>query len=152
MWDLLQAVLLGSGAGLLGSLLTEGMSIWRYSAETKARQMTYEHEKDLIKLQQAGRKEELESELAIADLAADESVRVASYQHDAQSGQTSVWVNNTLRLVRPILTLMLIGLTTFIAATFDDMSMEKFANQVITLTSMSVSWWFGDRGKKKAST
>jgi hypothetical protein len=57
----------------------------------------------------------------------------ASYEHDANVGETSQWVNNILRLVRPgLTTLCLLGCfwkpETFLAP-----------------FNMSFSWWFANR-------
>lgn len=148
MWDMIGAAFVGSGAGIFGSVVSKVLSIWQYKEELKARKMDYEHEKSLLDRQLAARKDELESEQAIVNIAADKSVRVASYKHASSVGETSVWVNNVLRLVRPLLTLMMVCLTAYVAATFDTITQKELAAQIIAITSMCFAWWFGDRTKQ----
>tara|TARA_R110002167_G_scaffold230420_2_gene435585 strand:+ start:1219 stop:1710 length:492 start_codon:yes stop_codon:yes gene_type:complete len=147
MLEMLGSALFGGGVGIFGSVVSKVLSIWQFKEELKAKKVDYEHEKSLLDRQLAARKDELESEQAIVNVAADESVRVASYQHANSVGETSVWVNNVLRLVRPLLTLMMVCLTAYIAATFDALTQKELASQVIAITSMCFAWWFGDRSK-----
>ena len=148
MWDMIGAAFVGSGAGIFGSVVSKCLSIWQYKEELKAKQIDYEHEKSLLDRQLAARKEELESQQAIVNIAADQSVRVASYKHASSVGETSVWVNNILRLVRPLLTLVMVALTAYVAATFDAITQRELAAQIIAITSMCFAWWFGDRTKQ----
>ena len=152
MWDMIGAAFVGSGAGIFGSVVSKCLSIWQYKEELKAKQLDYEHEKSLLDRQLAARKEELESEQAIVNISADKSVRVASYQHASSVGETSVWVNNVLRLVRPLLTVIMVALTAYVAATFDAITQRELAAQIIAITSMCFARWFGDRTKQKASS
>jgi len=147
MFEMLGSALFGGGIGIFGSVVSKVLSIWQFKEELKAKKVDYEHEKSLLDRQLAARKDELESEQAIVNVAADESVRVASYQHANSVGETSVWVNNVLRLVRPLLTLMMVCLTAYIAATFDTLTQQELSSQVIAITSMCFAWWFGDRSK-----
>jgi len=149
MWDMIGAALFGSGAGIFGSVVSKVLSIWQYKEELKAKKMDYEHEKSLLDRQMQGRKDELESEQAIVNISADQSVRVASYKHASSVGETSIWVNNVLRLVRPVLTLLMVCLTAYVAATFDTITQKELAAQIIAITSMCFAWWFGDRTKQK---
>ena len=69
----------------------------------------------------------------------------ASIKADAALGKGSQWVINTLRLVRPSLTLLLWMITAYIfAVTKQDAIIEAavFAATAATL------WWFGDRAPK----
>jgi 3-deoxy-D-manno-octulosonic-acid transferase len=147
MWDMIGAALFGGGAGIFGSVVSKVLSIWQYKEELKAKKMDYEHEQSLLDRQLSARRDELESEQAIVNITADESVRVASYKHASSVGETSVWVNNILRLVRPVLTLLMVCLTAYVAATFDTITQKELAAQIIAITSMCFAWWFGDRSK-----
>ena len=149
MWDMIGAALFGAGSGIFGSVISKALSIWQYKEEVKAKKLDYEHEKSLLSLQLSARKDELESEQAIVNVSADQSVRVASYKQASSIGKTSVWVNNILRLVRPVLTLLMLCLTAYVAATFDAITQKELAAQIIAITSMCFAWWFGDRTKQK---
>ncbi len=148
MWEMIGAALFGSTTGLLGSVISKALEIWRYKEEAKARQMTYDHEARLLEMQMRDRAAERESEEAITNTVADESVRVASYKHDTNNGETSPWVNNILRLVRPVLTVLMILMPFYVVATFEELSRVDLAGQVIAITSMCFAWWFGDRSKR----
>jgi hypothetical protein len=152
MWEMIGAALFGSTTGLLGSVVSKVLEIWRYKEEAKARQMSYDHEVRLLEMQMRDRAAERESEEAITNTVADESVRVASYKHDTNNGQTSMWVNDILRLVRPVLTVLMILMTLYVAATFDEVSRRDLAAQIIAITAMCFAWWFGDRGTSKKGT
>ena len=76
------------------------------------------------------------------------AMRQASYQHDMSAGQTSQWVNNTLRLVRPVLTVFLIFLVGAIWFTVadDNISLQNnIVEGVLFMASAAFAWWFGDR-------
>ena len=68
--------------------------------------------------------------------------------HDASSAETSRWVNNTLRLVRPVLTLLLILLVWVIWMTLAENNIElqyRIIDGVLFMASAALAWWFGDR-------
>lgn len=152
MWDMIGAALAGGATGIFGSVISKGLSIWQFKEEVKAKKVDYEHETVLLQLQLAARKSEMESEQEIVNVAADKSVRVASYRHASNVGETSIWVNNVLRLVRPVLTLLMVALTAFVASNFEVVTQKELAAQIIAITSMCFAWWFGDRTKQAKIT
>jgi hypothetical protein len=81
MLEMLGSALFGGGVGIFGSVVSKVLSIWQFKEELKSKKMDHDHEKSLLDRQLEARKDELESEQAIVNVAADESVRVASYQH-----------------------------------------------------------------------
>jgi|TARA_R110002096_G_scaffold221598_2_gene410465 hypothetical protein len=151
MWDMIGAALTGGATGIFGSVISKGLSIWQFKEEVKSKKVDYEHETVLFELQLASRRSEMESEQAIVNVAAEKSVRVASYKHASNVGETSVWVNNVLRLVRPVLTLLMVGLTAYVASNFEVVTQKELAAQIIAITSMCFAWWFGDRTKLSKS-
>lgn len=131
----------GSLIGQLGSFANKFISIHEKKVDNA-------HELKLQHLNQQTRGMELESEAAIAGVNASTSIRNASYAHDSAVGESYRWVNAVLRLTRVVLTIGLIGITAFIVWKFFALKLGvTVAMEVIALTSMAVSWWFGDRRK-----
>lgn len=133
----------GAIVGGIGSLITKGVSIFQEKQNQK-------HEIKLLEMQLAAKKEETESEKAISEMEAYASMRNASYQHDTNIGQASLWVVNTQKLVRPVLTtLALIALVIFWF--IEPMLRYAITTAVIELASTAFVWWFGDRSLRKWS-
>jgi len=73
-------------------------------------------------------------------------LRNASYAHDSNTGKASQWVIDTLRMVRPSVTGILIILLGIIYFTIADLgSKAEIVSSVIYMATSSVTWWFGDR-------
>jgi hypothetical protein len=149
IWDGLLSVLTGGATGLIGTIAGKALGIWEESAKRKTKSLDHAHEVSLHRLNMESRGKELESEERIAEYNATSIMRTASYQHDTGYGKASQYVVNFLRLVRPGLTLILLGLTCYIVATVADVGLRaEVVMQVIFMTSMSLSWWWGDRSPK----
>lgn len=133
--------ILGVLAGGLGSWISKGIGLY----ENKQK---YQHEYKLLEMQMKARQSETENELAIAQEESFAAMRAASYQHDASAGITDRWVNNTLRLVRPILTVFLIFLVGAIWFTVAERNIAlqgQIVEGVLFMASAAFAWWFGDR-------
>ena len=133
--------ILGVIAGGLGSWVGKVIGIYE-------RKQTFAHEIHLLEMQMKAQRAETESELAIAREDAFASMREASYVHDASVTAGSASVNNALRLVRPFLTIMLIGLVCAIWMTIakDDVVLQhQIVDGVLFMASTALAWWFGDR-------
>lgn len=131
--------IIGALVGGAGSALSKWIGI-------KEKKQDFEHEIKLLEMQKEIARSETENELAIVQESTYSDMRTASYQHDMASGRTSRWVNNTLRLVRPVLTLLLILLVWFIwHTTADDEQKADIINNVMFMASAALTWWFGDR-------
>jgi len=131
--------------GLIGTALgrVAGFFERRQSFEQETKRWT--HELALHELQMKSRLQETEMELAITAQQGSWQGLEASIKADAALGKGSQWVINTLRLVRPSLTLLLWMITAYIfAVTKQDAIIEAavFAATAATL------WWFGDRAPK----
>ena len=138
--DFLAALLSGGATGILGTVFGRVLGFFE-------NQQKFEHELKLLEIQGRQRVEEKEIEAAIAESKAASDLRQVSYAHDTAAGKGSLWVINTIRLVRPTLTLLaLLGVLTLWLA--DSLSMEQ-RGQIITaiiyLATTSMCWWFGDR-------
>lgn len=146
--EFLISLISGGATGLLGTLIGRIVSFY----ETKQK---FQQELKLLELQAKIGAEEGERELAIAQAKAASDLRVSSYAHDSETGQGSQWVTNTLRLIRPALTLMLVMaviMLWFTAEQFEVDIRTQVVVAIIYLATSAVTWWFGDRapmaGKK----
>jgi len=143
---LIGSVLTGGATGLIGSLLTKGIGLFEAHQKRKDRALDYEHELKLLDKQTEARIAESESELAIANAETAASLRMASYEHDSKTGRPHRWVVDTLRLVRPTLTLFLLTLVFTIYMTTSDLGMkDQIIVSVLFMCSSAVTWWFGSR-------
>ena len=151
MFDMIASVLTGGATGIIGSLIG---TVGRYfETRQKIKQMSLEFDQEykLQELQISSRKEELESEEAIARMETNAAMKTASYAHDASYGPASVTIASILRFVRPVLTFVLLGFVVYIfwQANDDKALVFDLSNQIMFLTTTAVAWWFGDRSLRK---
>ena len=149
---LLGPALFGAGTGGIGLLFSGVAKAFNWYAEAKEKDAEHRRVIELTELNANIRDREFENERQIeADRAATE-LRSASYAHDSSSGKASKWVVDTLRLVRPVLTLGLIVLLGIIYFTVADLGARaEIVSAVIYMAVSSVTWWFGDRMTQRKS-
>lgn len=138
--------LIGVLTGGLGSWISRGLGIWE-------KKQDYAHELKLQEMQMKARREETENELAIVQEQTFSDMREASYAHDTGGGQASQWVINTLRMVRPALTLLLILLVWTIWLTVgqeDATTKLQIIDGVLYMAGAALGWWFGARDHEKS--
>lgn len=147
MLDILGTVLTGGATGVIGSIIGKAFGFIENWQKEKFAKNEHERTMDMHKLQHEIRAAELEQERDIVLEEAAANLREASYRHDQSIGKSSIWVNNILRLVRPVLTAMLIGLVGwfYIDGDGDDADKSTIVNSIIYMASSAVLWWFGDR-------
>jgi len=146
--------LFGGGVGLLGTLIGRVFGFLEVREQNKLAVLNNQHELSLLDKQASMQKAEMESEYMIASMETESAMRTASYSHDASYGAVPPAIASILRLVRPVLTLGLLGVFIWIFYKMDQFghatAMEKLADDVSFLTSAAIFWWFGarDRGNK----
>jgi|TARA_R110001583_G_scaffold4447_1_gene25765 hypothetical protein len=145
MFELIGTVLTGGATGVIGSVIGKLFGFVDYYVEEKKADKDHIRTIEMLRLQNEIGAEENEREMAVAQADADSNMRMASYQHDAMAGTSSIWVANILRLVRPTLTLGLIVLVGILYFSADIGGRATIEASVIYMTSSSVLWWFGDR-------
>ena len=107
------------------------------------------HEYKLHELQMQAQAQETEMELALAAQEGSWRGLDASIEADSNIGKASLWVINTLRLVRPTLTLLLWLITGWIFAVTQNGAIVEAAVFAATAATL---WWFGDRAPKPPMT
>tara|TARA_R110000787_G_scaffold132641_5_gene244904 strand:- start:1944 stop:2402 length:459 start_codon:yes stop_codon:yes gene_type:complete len=146
MWEVLMGIVSGGATGILGSLFGRVAGIFEAVEKRKNMKLEFDQEFKMQTLNIQAHDRELESEERIISNQTASSMRQASYGHDTGYGKPSKWVINILRLVRPTLTVMLLGLTAWIFGTVVENGLKiNVINQVLFMTSMALSWWWGDR-------
>lgn len=139
--EFLISLLSGGATGILGTLI--GRVVGFYENKQK-----FQHELKLLELQARIGAEEAERELAIAQAKAAADLRVASYEHDSNTGIGSAWVTDVLRLIRPTLTAVLVLAVIVLWFTAEEYEVDirtQVVVAIIYLATSAVTWWFGDR-------
>ena len=140
--ELLTTIFGGGVSGLLGTAVTKYFGYLEAKQKQEERKEERKHELSLLDKQAELRAQEAESEQQIAAWDAF----AQSYNHDASTGKGSQWVINILRLVRPVLTLILLGLTGLIYFNLDDTELQGvIVHGVVYTSTTAVLWWFGSR-------
>ena len=149
MIDLLMTVFTGGATGLIGSIIGKAFSFMDFWVDEKKANNEHDRTIQLLELQNKLGAQENERELEIVKTKAAGDARTASYNHDISLGLCSVWVTDVLRLVRPILTFALIGITLVLYLKANPGGRDAIEISVIYLTSSATLWWFGDRAMRK---
>ncbi|MHA1539219.1 MAG: hypothetical protein ACTSXQ_01945 [Alphaproteobacteria bacterium] len=150
--DLLTAVFAGGATGIFGSFVGKIFGIVMNWQAHKMKRDEWAHEARLLELQQKARDKETEHEAEIMALQLG-AVDIGSLPEDVNfdKGAASQWVVNFLRLVRPILTILLLVFAIIIWFTISDsIETEKAIIEfVLYAAMMAITWWFGDRTMRK---
>ena len=124
-------MILGAVVGALGSLVNQGVQIYR------------------DKQQAIIDKERRSDEYAMAQVNAGKDGLVSSYMHDGKIGEgASQWVINVRAMVRPALTFYSLSIVTIFFFYTDDVQKGFIIASAIEFSSMAGTWWFADRFKK----
>lgn len=145
--DAILTALFGGATGILGTVVGKVAGYFEAKQKLELTREEFKQELALQELNIQARAAEMENEQVIAEAATFATTRQASYDHDNQYGTPYRWVITLLRLIRPLLTLSLIVLTGILFFQLSTEGQDDIAAQVIFLTGMAVSWWFGDRYK-----
>lgn len=150
MIGLITSIFAGPLVGIFGSVVSGITGYFEKKQQIAADQARFSHEQILLDKQISARGQELESQEAIASVAADAAALAGSYEHDASYGDTPMWVNGVLRMVRPALTFALIGLVAAILLMkIPGVEMTVIATKVVFLAEVAIAWWFADRRRSK---
>ena len=148
--DVIMTAITGGGFGAIGAIASKIMGVWEAKEERKNKALDFQHELALLDKQSALRQAETESELAIATAETAASLREASYAHDTRSGKPYQWVVSILRLIRPVLTIGLLGILGSVYFYVADLSLQaEIVHAFIFMSVSSVTWWFGDRSMNR---
>ena len=148
--DLIELLAGGSFMGLLGNVLTQGLSIWRAADERKTLRVKHEHEIKLQEMQLASLQHETERELLITEHQTNAAALQAAYRHDADTGVASQIIVDIIKTMRPFITFMLIVLTAIIYFDTQDKQIQTIIVYAVVFSMLAaMSFWFGDRSISK---
>lgn len=137
----------GGVFGLVGTIFGRVAGYFERKLAFTRETARWSHELELHKLQMQARVQEAEIELAIAAQHGSWQGLQASIEAEAKIGTGSQWVINSLRLVRPLLTVLLWLITAWIFAQTQNGAIVEAAIFAATAATL---WWFGDRAPKPA--
>lgn len=151
--DLILSILSGGATGLIGTAVSTVSRFFTARQELKAKEAGWAHELSLHGLNIKARGREMEHEALISAAETERSIRSESYRHDTGIGQGGPILTFILRMVRPALTFLLIGLVAWFWLDLDpnDKMIDahalktKIVDTVVYLTTAAVTWWFGSR-------
>jgi hypothetical protein len=149
MWDVIGSVMTGGATGILGSVLGKLFNFADVYIEEKKAKGEHERTMEMHRLQSELRADELENERAIVEEQSAGAARVAAYSMMTGVEVPYPWVAAILRLIRPVLTIMLVAIVWYIYASSDDIAQqETIIQSVIFMASTAVLFWFGDRAMR----
>ena len=148
MADLIGVAANAAGGGLFGLF---GTALGRLAGFLERRQTIaheerrWQHEVSLLQLQQAAAVQETEAELAITQSEGSWAGLEASLNAEASIAASYRWVDAVRALTRPILTLLLWGITLAIWFSVDVTSQSSITQTATFAATAATLWWFGDR-------
>ncbi|MCR9270277.1 MAG: hypothetical protein NXH72_09845 [Hyphomonadaceae bacterium] len=148
MADIIGVAASAAGGGLFGLFGTALGRVASYFEKRQAmahEERRWQHETELLKLQQAARAEETEAELALAQTQGSWSGLDASLRAEAAIAASYRWVDAIRALTRPVLTLLLWGITTLIWFSADLADRASITETATFAATAATLWWFGDR-------
>ena len=135
----------GGVFGLIGTAFGRVTGFFERREAHRQEKARWEHEYRLHELNMKSREQESKIELELAAQAGSWAGLEASIKADAALGRASLWVINTLRLVRPSLTFLLWLIT---AGIFLQTQNQAIVEAAVFAATASTLWWFGDRAPK----
>ena len=148
MADIIGVAASAAGGGLFGLL---GTALGRVAGYFEKRQSQahearrWQHEKDLLLLQQEARAAETEAEQSLAETEGSWAGLEASLQAEAAIAASYKWVDAVRGLTRPVLTLLLWVITTAIWFASAEAARTPIAETATFAATAATLWWFGDR-------
>lgn len=148
MADMIGLAASAAGGGVFGLFGTALGRVATYfeNRQTHAHEVRrWGHETELLKLQQAGRAQETEAELAHADVTGSWAGLEASLAAEAAIASSYRWVDAVRALTRPSLTLLLWAITTAIWFSASPEGRTNITETATFAATAATLWWFGDR-------
>lgn len=153
MSDLAGLAASAAGGGLFGLF---GTALGRVAAFFERRQAQaherarWSHEVELIQLQQAAAKAEIEGEIALSEVEGSWQGLAESMKAEAAIASSYRWVDAVRGLTRPALTLLLWLIAGGIWLGSDPASRANIAETATFGATAATLWWFGDRSARGA--
>jgi hypothetical protein len=148
MAELIGIAASAAGGGVFGVL---GTALGRLAGYFERRQTIvheekrWQHEVQLLEMQRLADAAETEAELALEHAAGRWAGLQASLNAEAAIRGSYPWVDAVRGLTRPMLTLLLWGITTVIWFSADPTARSSLTETASFAATAATLWWFGDR-------
>lgn len=148
MADLIGLAASAAGGGVFGVV---GTALGRLAGYFERKQSIaheerrWQHEVQLLELQRLAHAAETEAELAIEQMQGRWSGLQASLNAEAAIRSSYRWVDAVRGLTRPVLTLLLWGITAAIWFFADAAGRDSVTETAAFAATAATLWWFGDR-------
>ena len=160
MNDLLQILLAGGGTGVLGTVLSAGLSVFERMQRNKHQLQLRKVDLEIIAAEAKTADRRHEQEIEVRTLTAENEALIASYKHASTTtidsrlltpAQTWVMVvgDVTCMLTRPVLTFGSTALVAYIYLGATGLAAENIVSSIIYVNTTAVTWWFADRTRQK---
>ena len=138
--------------GIVGTALGRVAGFFEQRQKLAHEKARWEHEVQLIELQQTAAKAETEAEIALADLEGSWKGLDASMQAEASIRASFKWVDAVRGVTRPTLTLLLWLIAAGIWLGAGAGEREAITETATFAATAATLWWFGDRGPSRNSS
>ncbi|MEL7041724.1 MAG: hypothetical protein AAGL90_09375 [Pseudomonadota bacterium] len=142
----------GGMFGLLGTALGRIASMFERRQNMAHEARRWQHELQLLELQQSAAQQETEAELQISQTEASWAGLQASLAADAAIAASYRWVDAVRGLTRPLLTVLLWMITAAIWAFADAADRSSIVETATFAATAATLWWFGDRSQRAPSS
>lgn len=136
----------GGGAfGVLGTALGRLAAFFERKQTNAHEERRWQHEVTLLELQRLAAAAETEAELALTRAEGSWAGLQASLNAEAAIRSSYKWVDAIRGLTRPLLTVLLWGITTVIWFSADLADRANITETASFAATAATLWWFGDR-------
>ncbi|HXM00890.1 MAG TPA: hypothetical protein VN932_13255 [Rhizomicrobium sp.] len=133
--------------GLVGNIAAKLLSRNDAQAALTQKQAEWAHQTDMLKLQMQSRQARSDQDAATVPAEDAWTGLIASLKSEGAIPSTYRWVDAVRALVRPALTLGLVGVlaAAFFAMSPADIDRDTVIRSLVFAGVTAIVWWFGDR-------
>ncbi|MCR9079606.1 MAG: hypothetical protein NXH78_10945 [Hyphomonadaceae bacterium] len=142
----------GGMFGVLGTALGRLAGYFERQQSIEHEERRWQHEVTLLEMQRLAAAAETEADLALTHAEGRWDGLQASLNAEAAIRSSYKWVDAIRGLTRPLLTLLLWGITVVIWFSADLADRTNITETATFAATAATLWWFGDRGKSGART
>jgi hypothetical protein len=141
------SALSGGVFGLVGNIASKLLSHNDAQVALAQKQAEWVHQTEMLKLQMQSRQARSEQDATVAPEEGAWSGLIASLKSEGAIPSTYRWVDAVRALVRPALTLGLVGVlaAAFFAMSPADIDRDTVIRSLVFAGVTAIVWWFGDR-------
>lgn len=138
----------GGVFGLIGTVIGRAAGYAERRQDQAQERARWAHEAALAALQAQAVERQAEGQLRLAEAAGAWRGLAASMEAEASIGDSYRWVNAVRGITRPVLTLLLWGITGLVWLGAETEARGTIVETTTFAATAATLWWFGDRGQK----